>query len=93
MVNGFGGIGKTSLAQLVFHKFHERYDEVAWIDYQGDLRKSLLAKIQMDALKFCKDDEERIRTIMNLRNDGKSKLLSLTMWIVLGTRIREKTSC
>ena len=74
LVNGFGGIGKTSLAQLVFRKIHERYDEVAWIDYQGDLRKSLLAKIQMDALKFCKDDEERIRTIMNLRNDGKSKL-------------------
>ena len=74
LVNGFGGIGKTSLAQLVFSKFHERYDEVAWINYQGDLRKSLLAEIQMDALKFCKDDEERIRTIMNLRNDGKSKL-------------------
>ena len=74
LVNGFGGIGKTSLAQLVFRKFHERYDEVAWVDYQGDLRKSLLAKIQMDALKSCKDDDERIRTIMNLRNDGKSKL-------------------
>lgn len=78
MLTGFGGIGKTKLAQLLFHEYESKFDEVAWIDYQGGLRKSILACI--NDLRFLEskyqDEKERWNDVEStLANDGKRKLI------------------
>ena len=73
LVNGFGGIGKSSLARLFFHKVHAQYDEVAWINYNKSLRQSF-SEFNFEKLDFCKTEEERFNAIMRLADDGKKKL-------------------
>ena len=72
LMSGFGGIGKTALARLVFHSVKGFYDEVAWVPYNGSLRRSLLASIELDG--DIRDEAERLRRINALRNDGLRKL-------------------
>ena len=73
LVNGFGGIGKTSLARLLFHKIHKQYDEVAWIPYNENLMQSFSA-FNFKTWNDCKTKEDREYAITQLMNDGKKKL-------------------
>ena len=73
MLTGFGGIGKTKLAQLLFHEYENEFDEVAWIDYQGNLKDSILSCVNM--FQEIKDKEERWTAVATaLNNDQKKKL-------------------
>ena len=72
LMSGFGGIGKTSLARLVFHSVKDRFDEVAWVPYNGNLKNSMLASIELE--EDLRDPEERWQMIRALKNDGKKKL-------------------
>ena len=73
ILTGFGGIGKTKLAQLLFHEYERKFDEVAWIDYQGNLKDSILACINMH--QEIEDKEERWKAVATaLNNDQKKKL-------------------
>ena len=77
MLTGSGGIGKTKLAQLLFHTYENEFDEVAWIDYQGDLKRSFLACIvatQFHASRYQHEDERWLDMKSTLSNDGKKKL-------------------
>ena len=76
ILTGFGGIGKTKLAQLLFHEYENEFDEVAWIDYQGNLKKSFLTKITAPQLQSdnSNDDERWYFMESRLKNDGKKKL-------------------
>lgn len=77
IISGFGGIGKTKLAQLLFHTYESKFDEVAWIDYRSDLRKSFLACINVPQFqeKNYQDENERWNDIKRiLTNDRKKKL-------------------
>ena len=70
MLSGLGGIGKTKLAQLLFHNYRDRFDEVAWIGYKGSLRQSFLYRIE-----GYRDRNDPWEAMMNdLHNDGKTKL-------------------
>ena len=70
MISGLGGIGKTKLAQLLFHNYRDRFDEVAWIGYKGSLRQSFLYRIE-----GYRDRNDPWEAMMNdLHNDGKTKL-------------------
>ena len=70
MLSGLGGIGKTKLAQLLFHNYMDRFDEVAWIGYKGSLRQSFLYRIE-----DYRDRKDPWEAMMNdLHNDGKTKL-------------------
>ena len=70
MLSGLGGIGKTKLAQLLFHNYRDRFDEVAWIDYKGSLRQSFSYRIG-----DYRDRNDPWEAMMNdLHNDGKTKL-------------------
>ena len=70
MLSGLGGIGKTKLAQLLFHNYRDRFDEVAWIGYKGSLRQSFLYRIE-----DYRDRKDPWEAMMNdLHNDGKTKL-------------------
>ncbi len=70
MLSGLGGIGKTKLAQLLFHNYRDRFDEVAWIGYKGSLRQSFQYRIE-----DYRDRNDPWEAMMNdLHNDGKTKL-------------------
>jgi len=70
LLSGLGGIGKTKLAQLLFHNYRDRFDEVAWIGYKGSLRQSFLYRIE-----DYKDRNDPWEAMMNdLHNDRKTKL-------------------
>ena len=73
ILTGFGGIGKTKLAQLLFHEYENEFDEVAWIDYQGNLKDSILACVNM--FQEIQDKEKRWKAVATaLNNDQKKKL-------------------
>lgn len=77
ILTGFGGIGKTKLAQLLFHTYESKFDEVAWIDYQGDLKKSFLVSINVSQFheKDYQNDDDRWDGIKRyLTNNRKKKL-------------------
>lgn len=70
MLSGLGGIGKTKVAQLLFHNYRDRFDEVAWIGYKGSLRQSFAYRIE-----DYQDRNDPWEVMMNdLHNDGKTKL-------------------
>ncbi len=70
MLTGLWGIGKTKLAQLLFHNYRDRFEEVAWIGYKGSLRQSFLYRME-----DYRDRNDPWEAMMNdLHNDGKTKL-------------------
>ncbi len=74
LLSGFGGIGKTALAQLLFHNIKAEFDEVAWIPYQGSFANSVLTSIPYDAP--AETPEVRYEKIIrDLMNNGKKKLM------------------
>lgn len=76
LLSGFGGIGKTMLAQMFFYKYNDKFDEVAWIDYQGDLAKSFLCSIHNWPFeKYFKNEEELLDNIVRTLIDDKKKKL------------------
>ncbi len=77
ILTGFGGIGKTVLAQRLYHEYGSQFDEVAWITYQGDLKKSFVSCINAIQIpEDCRTEEKQWEFMeRNLRNDGKKKLI------------------
>ena len=64
------------MAQLLFHEYENEFEEVAWIDYQGNLKKSFLTNITAPQLQNdnSNDDERWYFMESRLKNDGKKKL-------------------
>ena len=79
ILTGFGGIGKTKLAQMLFHQYEAKFDEVAWVEYRGNLMDSFLASItvkQFSESNYGNDKVARWNAInSSLTNDGKTKLI------------------
>ena len=42
LISGFGGIGKTTIANFLYQSLEEKYRYVSWIDYKGNLKDSFL---------------------------------------------------
>jgi tetratricopeptide (TPR) repeat protein len=76
LLTGLGGIGKTKLAQMLFHNYRDRFEEVAWIDYKVDLKHSFLACVNVEGFnKGPQNEDERWEAMKSsLLNDGKKKL-------------------
>lgn len=76
MLTGFGGIGKTKLAQMLFHAYEGEFDEVAWVDYQGNAMKSFMVSFNAPQFQGDYKNEEDWWKAMNsiLNNDDKKKL-------------------
>ncbi len=55
LVNGRGGVGKTSLAAQYFHNHHQEYKHLAWVYTENNLTDALLALAVALDLKF--DDQ------------------------------------
>ena len=76
LLTGLGGIGKTKLAQMLFHNYRDQFEEVAWIDYKEDLKHSFLACVNAERFsKGSQNEDERWEAMKSLLlNDGKKKL-------------------
>ena len=70
MLTGLGGIGKTKLAQMLFHNYRDQFEEVAWIKYKEDLRHSFSYHIE----KYQNVNDPWEAMMNDLHNDGKKKL-------------------
>lgn len=42
LINGLGGIGKTSVAKALYHKIKGEVKHIAWVEYQDNIKDSLL---------------------------------------------------
>lgn len=74
LINGFGGIGKTTLAHKLYFEMLKQYDSIGWVEYRGNLKKSLLSSIIL--YDNVKDAESRWRILYSrLRNDNSHKLI------------------
>lgn len=60
---------------MLFHTYENKFDEVAWINYQGNLKKSFLNNITAHTLQFEGDEEKRWDNLKEaLINDKHKKL-------------------
>lgn len=74
LLSGFGGIGKTVLARVLYAKLANQFDCVGWVEYHKDLKNSLLASIDLD--NGIEDQEKRWNKISaRLKNDSSSKII------------------
>ncbi|MCM1174641.1 MAG: tetratricopeptide repeat protein [Blautia sp.] len=79
IINGFGGIGKSAIAKLLYHKMHQEFEQAAWIPYEKDLKSSFISSIfpSIDARLSQKEItlEERWKILSDsLMNNGLKKL-------------------
>lgn len=74
LLSGFGGIGKTALARVLYAKSADWFDCVGWVEYHKDLKNSLLASMDLD--NEIEDQEKRWNIISTrLKNDLSSKII------------------
>lgn len=79
-LHGVGGIGKTTLAKRIYELSKKRYDHLAWIDFKGNWKTSLVNGIFTSFFHFEKnitEDEKYNRIIECLTNlhEGKNILI------------------
>ena len=46
LLSGFGGIGKTALARMLYTKLSSKFDCIGWVEYHKSLKDSLLSSIE-----------------------------------------------
>ncbi len=73
MINGVGGIGKTTLASAVYHKLKDNYKYAAWVTYDESLQKSFCNAFHLYMNQ--KDFEQRFRLIESFLTNHKDVLL------------------
>lgn len=74
LLSGFGGLGKSSLARVLYAKAAEWYDCIGWVEYHKDLKSSLL--VSLDLNDEIVDQEKRWRIISTrLKNSSSSKII------------------
>ena len=69
LINGLGGIGKTTVAKALYHKVKDEYKHVAWIEYQDNIKNSLLNSFLI--FEDIKDATERYSKIVRFLLDAK----------------------
>lgn len=79
VLSGFGGSGKTSIARLVFSHLKSEYDYCGWINYNGDLKTSMIADIELDEYSDATMTENDIQKkwkyiVKMIANGKKSKI-------------------
>lgn len=73
LLSGPGGVGKSSLARLLYARLSLQYSSVGWVQYHQNLRSSLLASL--DLYDSTDDADKRWACIAKcLRNNLSSKL-------------------
>lgn len=74
LLGGFGGLGKTSLARILYSRLSNNYSSIGWIEYRGNLKKSILGS--MELYENVKDQGKRWEMLSKcLKNNLSQKLL------------------
>ena len=73
LLSGFGGIGKTSIARVLYSKLMNQYDSVGWIEYIDDMKTSILSSFEMD--EDILNQENRWKVIYNKLKNTKQRTL------------------
>ena len=65
LINGQGGIGKTTLATHYFYSFQKEYEHLAWLLVEPNLKETLLRLAPLLQLRFDEKmpDSERLQTV------------------------------
>lgn len=73
MINGVGGIGKTTLVSAIYHKIKDNYRYAAWVSYDESLQKSFCNAfhLYMDQTDF----EQKFRLIEGFLTNNRDLLL------------------
>ena len=61
LINGFGGIGKTTIARALYYEVEREFKHVAWVEYQKNLEESLLNSFKIH--KKITNTEDRYNKI------------------------------
>lgn len=73
LASGFGGVGKTEIARKLFHELQSEYTYAGWVNYQGDLKSSMLIDFLWPQ---DEDTENRASRIYRfLQNSPEEKLI------------------
>ena len=82
LMNGVGGIGKTTLAKLYVHNYEDEYDRLLWIEVKESLAQSiagdkeLLKKLKIRKGQGDSPDDLLRRALLALQNqDGKNLMV------------------
>ena len=63
LINGLGGIGKTTIARALYHKVKNEFKHIAWVEYQHNIKDSLLNSFTIFNAFQNDDTETRCRRI------------------------------
>lgn len=80
LLHGFGGVGKTSLARLIYGNIKDEYDSTGWIEYHENLKNSIVEGVDFDEIageikESPRNIEEKWLYISKLMNNTKEKKL------------------
>lgn len=74
LLSGFGGIGKTALARMLYTKLSNKFDCIGGVEYHKSLKDSLLSSIEL--YEEIVDQESRWKAISTcLKNSPAKKII------------------
>ncbi len=69
LLNGIGGIGKTTVAKEYYHKYATKYDSLIWLDYRESLFDSFMSKNMQSyfhIIKLAQSAEEAFMSVVKV---------------------------
>jgi len=103
LINGLGGIGKTTVAKALYHRIKDKCEHIAWVEYQHNFKESLLnsfiifnkvedtaeryREIESFLLNATKDTIIFIDNVSNLDSGGVDFIERLAANVVLTSRL------
>lgn len=73
LLSGEGGLGKSYLAQSLYHQLKGNYKKIGWVAYEGRMQTSLCNSVLLD--QEIKDEQRRLSCIMEILNQNPRKTL------------------
>lgn len=89
LINGFGGVGKSTIAKELFHRIHANYSFAGFVTYIGNWIDSINSHFHSQSFPWGKNEEtpeERFRAICNfLQDEPGTKLLVIDNYYFPGS--------